>query len=177
MAGFPGEHGGDVLYVELSRVDLDIVLATQEGGEGLAETGAGKKVSLNQLWNRRHCTKFNGVSYPVQKGAAATYSKEGAKQVKERITYYLNNAEIIRTGLNKSGFETFGGINAPYIWLKTPNNIPSWDFFDKLLTEANVVGTPGAGFGKAGEGYFRLSAFGDQNSVKEAIKRITAISF
>lgn len=131
--------------------------------------------SLNQLWNRRHSTKFNGVSYPVQKAAEAVYSKEGKKQVKERIAYYLENAKIIRDGLNGINIETFGGINAPYIWLKTPENIKSWDFFDKLLIEANVVGTPGAGFGTAGEGYFRLSSFADKKNVIEAIERIKQI--
>jgi len=141
------------------------------------KTSEGKQVALNALWHRRHCTKFNGVSYPVQKAAEAVYSKEGRKQVKDIINYYMENAKMIREGLTAAGFEVFGGVNAPYIWLKTPNGMKSWDFFDKLLEEANVVGTPGSGFGAAGEGYFRLSAFGHKENVKEAIKRIKELKF
>lgn len=129
-------------------------------------------MAINPLWNRRHTTKFNGVSYPIQRGAEACYSSEGKKQIQEQIHYYLNNAKLIREGLKKIGIEVYGGVNAPYIWLKTPKGIDSWSFFDKLLNEANVVGTPGAGFGPSGEGYFRLSAFGFKEKVEEAIQRI-----
>ena len=135
-------------------------------------TKTGEKVSLNGLWNRRMTTKFNGVSYVVQKAAEATYSEEGRKQILENIKYYQENARIIKDGLKEAGFEVYGGINSPYIWLKTPNNMKSWDFFDKLLQEANVVGTPGSGFGPSGEGYFRITAFGTKENSKEAIKRI-----
>lgn len=129
-------------------------------------------VLLNQLWNRRQCTKFNGVSYIIQRGAEATYSKEGKKAIKKNITYYQENANIIKEGLESVGIKSYGGINAPYIWMKVPNNMKSWDFFDILLKDANVVGTPGVGFGPSGEGYFRLTAFGDRENTKEAIERI-----
>ena len=140
-------------------------------------TKDGEKVSLNKLWNRRTTTKFNGVSYVVQRAAEATYSKEGRKQILENIEYYRENAKIIKNGLQEAGFEVFGGINSPYIWLKTPNNMKSWEFFDKLLEKANVVGTPGSGFGPSGEGYFRLTAFGTQENSIEAIKRIKEIEW
>ena len=140
-------------------------------------TKEGEKVSLNKLWNRRTTTKFNGVSYVVQRAAEATYSEEGRKQILENIKYYQDNAKIIKEGLQETGFEVFGGVNSPYIWLKTPNNMKSWDFFDKLLEEANVVGTPGSGFGPSGEGYFRLTAFGTQENSIEAIKRIKEIKW
>lgn len=140
--------------------------------ELLADTGNGEKASLNKLWNRRQSTKFNGVSYPVQKAAAAVYSDEGWAQVKEIIDYYMENARLIREGLQAAGITVYGGINAPYIWLKTPAGQSSWDFFDKLLSECHVVGTPGSGFGPSGEGYYRLSAFGDRANVIEAITRI-----
>ena len=140
-------------------------------------TKEGEKVSLNKLWNRRTTTKFNGVSYIVQRAAEATYSEEGRKQILENIKYYQDNAKIIKKGLQEAGFEVFGGVNSPYIWLKTPNNMKSWEFFDKLLEEANVVGTPGSGFGPSGEGYFRLTAFGTQENSIEAIKRIKEIKW
>ena len=140
-------------------------------------TKNGEKVSLNKLWNRRTTTKFNGVSYVVQRAAEATYSEDGRKQILENIKYYQDNAKIIKNGLQEAGFEVFGGVNSPYIWLKTPNNMKSWDFFDKLLEEANVVGTPGSGFGPSGEGYFRLTAFGTQENSIEAIKRIKEIKW
>lgn len=130
----------------------------------------GEKISLHKLWLRRQTTKFNGTAYIIQRGAAAVYSEEGKRQVKETIDYYMENAKIIREGLQKAGFSAYGGVNSPYIWLKTP--IPSWEFFDKLLHEAEVVGTPGAGFGVCGENYFRLTAFGDRENTVEAIKRI-----
>lgn len=132
----------------------------------------GEAHSLNKLWLRRQATKFNGVSYPVQAAAAAIYTEEGKKQVKETIDYYMENARIIREGLEKAGYKVFGGINAPYIWMKTPDNMGSWEFFDKLMKDANVVGTPGAGFGANGEGYFRLTAFGTRENTEKAIERI-----
>ncbi len=135
-------------------------------------TKDGKIVELNQLWNRRHGTKFNGVSYPIQRAAEAVYSEEGQKQIKENIAYYMNNAKIIKEGLQDAGFTVYGGTNAPYIWLKVPDGLTSWEFFDKLLCEANVVGTPGVGFGPSGEGYFRLTAFGTKENTIEAIERI-----
>ncbi|GAB4275603.1 MAG: LL-diaminopimelate aminotransferase [Deferrisomatales bacterium] len=137
-----------------------------------ARTAGGERVALNPLWNRRQSTKFNGVSYPVQRAAAAVYSDEGWAQVQEVIAYYMDNARIIREGLHAAGITCYGGVNAPYIWLKTPGGLSSWEFFDKLLTECHVVGTPGSGFGPSGEGYFRLSAFGDRESVEEAVERI-----
>ena len=135
-------------------------------------TKEGKTVEFNKLWNRRHTTKFNGNAYIIQRGAAAIYTPDGQKQVKELVGYYMENARIIREGLEAAGIEAYGGVNAPYIWLKTPNNMPSWDFFDKLLTEVNIVGTPGAGFGPCGEGYFRLTAFGDRENTLRAVERI-----
>lgn len=140
----------------------------------MATTASGEKVALNRLWNRRQCTKFNGVSYPVQRAAAAVYSVEGWVQVKETIDFYMENARLIRQGLGEAGITCFGGVNAPYIWLKTPGGMASWEFFDKLLTECHVVGTPGSGFGPSGEGYFRLSAFGERDNVIEAITRFRA---
>jgi len=137
-----------------------------------AKTAGGESVSLNKLWNRRQSTKFNGVSYPVQKAAAAVYSEKGWAQVSETIDYYMENARIIREGLEAAGLTVYGGVNAPYIWLKTPGGMSSWEFFDKLLSECHVVGTPGSGFGPSGEGYYRLSAFGDRNQVLEAVERI-----
>ncbi|WP_061238535.1 LL-diaminopimelate aminotransferase, partial [Leptospira interrogans] len=139
------------------------------------KTRSGEEVSLNSLWNRRHTTKFNGVSYVTQKGAEACYSPQGKKEIQTSIAYYMANASKIRDGLKKAGYEVFGGVNAPYIWLKTSDNLSSWDFFDKLLNKAQVVGTPGSGFGPAGEGYFRLSAFGKKEDVEEAIARITSL--
>lgn len=129
-------------------------------------------VSLNSLWNRRQCTKFNGVPYITQRGAEAIYTEEGQKQIKENIEYYRENARIIREGLEKAGYTVYGGINAPYIWLKVPDGLTSWEFFDKLLEEKNIVGTPGSGFGPSGEGYFRLTAFGSRESTIEAMERI-----
>lgn len=133
---------------------------------------AGAAHSVKALWLRRHTTKFNGVSYPVQRAAAAAYSAEGKKEVEEVVSYYMENARIMRESLSAAGYEVFGGINAPYIWVKTKNKMSSWDFFDKCLKEAHVVGTPGSGFGPAGEGYFRFSAFADRNNTIEAMERI-----
>ena len=137
-----------------------------------ALTAGGEQVGLNKLWNRRQSTKFNGVSYPVQRAAAAVYSEEGWSQVQETISFYMENARLILAGLKAAGITCYGGVNAPYIWLKTPGGLASWDFFDKLLNECHVVGTPGSGFGPSGEGYFRLSAFGSRENVQEAVRRI-----
>ncbi|TAF56650.1 MAG: LL-diaminopimelate aminotransferase [Oscillatoriales cyanobacterium] len=138
-----------------------------------AKAADGSDVELWKLWNRRQCTKFNGVSYIVQRGAEAVYSEAGQAQIKELIAFYLENAAIVREQLTAAGLEVFGGINAPYVWVKAPNGLSSWDFFDKLLHTCNVVGTPGSGFGAAGEGYFRISAFNSRDNVVEAMKRIT----
>lgn len=135
-------------------------------------SSTGEKVELNKLWNRRTCTKFNGTSYIVQRAAEAVYSEKGKKEIKENIDYYLNNATIIKNGLEEADFKVFGGINAPYIWLKTPNEMNSWDFFDVLLEKVGVIGTPGVGFGPSGEGYFRLTAFGTKENTIKAIERI-----
>jgi LL-diaminopimelate aminotransferase len=133
----------------------------------------GTEVELWKLWNRRQSTKFNGVSYIVQRGAEAVYSTEGKAQTKALIDFYMENAKIIREQLTAAGIKVYGGVNAPYVWVKTPNGLSSWDFFDKLLQSCNVVGTPGSGFGAAGEGYFRISAFNSRENVNEAMKRIT----
>ena len=127
---------------------------------------------LNTMWNRRQTTKFNGVPYIVQRGAAAIYTPEGHKQIMENIAYYHNNAKIIRDGLTAAGLECFGGVDAPYIWLKTPDHMGSWDFFDLVLDKANVATTPGAGFGPSGEGYIRLTAFGETEATRQAVERI-----
>jgi len=138
----------------------------------MAYTENGEKVSLNRLWNRRQCTKFNGTSYVVQRAAEATYSPEGKKQVKALIEFYTENARIIREGLLKADYSIFGGVNAPYVWAKAPKGISSWEYFDFLLNEKNIVTTPGAGFGASGEGYVRFSAFGSREDTLEAMKRL-----
>jgi len=135
-------------------------------------TKDGEKVNFNKLWNRRTCTKFNGVSYITQRAAEATYTEEGKKQIKENIDSYMENAKIIKQGLEETGFTTYGGVNSPYVWLKVPEKMTSWEFFDKLLEEVNIVGTPGSGFGPHGEGYFRLTAFGTKENTIEAMERI-----
>jgi LL-diaminopimelate aminotransferase len=135
-------------------------------------SASGEPVSINSLWVRRQSTKFNGVAYVIQRAAAATYTGEGRKQVTALVDYYMENARIIREGLETAGLTVYGARNAPYIWVKTPGGLSSWDFFDKLLNEAHVVGTPGAGFGPSGEGYFRLTAFGARTSTEEAVDRI-----
>ena len=132
----------------------------------------GKRVQLNKLWNRRQCTKFNGTSYITQRGAEAIYTEQGQKQVKNTISYYMSNAKQMKSMFETLGIDVYGGENAPYLWLKTPKNLSSWDFFDKMLYEANVVVTPGVGFGPSGEGFVRLTAFGDQENCLEAMKRI-----
>ncbi len=137
----------------------------------------GNEVEINPLWNRRQTTKFNGASYPVQKAAEATFSPEGQKQIEEIIEYYMENAQIIRESLTDIGLDVYGGVSSPYIWVKTPNNMDSWDFFDLLLNEANVIGTPGSGFGPSGEGYLRLTAFNTLENTKEAMDRISKLEF
>ena len=132
-------------------------------------------VSLHQMWARRHGTKFNGAPYIVQRAGEAVYSEAGKAQLKEQVAYYMKNAAAIKGGLQDAGFEVFGGVNAPYIWLKTPDQMTSWEFFDYLLEKANVVGTPGSGFGPSGEGYFRLTAFGTYENTLAALERIKAL--
>lgn len=132
----------------------------------------GEKVEIWGLWNRRQCTKFNGVSYIVQRAAEAVYSSEGAAEVKALVAFYMGNAAIIRNALSAAGLQVYGGEQAPYVWIKTPEGLDSWGFFDNLLSGANVVGTPGSGFGAAGEGYFRLSAFNSRANVEEAMARL-----
>jgi LL-diaminopimelate aminotransferase len=138
----------------------------------MGKTSTGETQSVHSLWNRRHSTKFNGVSYPVQRGAEAVYSEAGKSQIKDLIAFYMNNAKLLREGLADVGFEVYGGEHAPYVWLKTPNGVSSWDFFDELLSKSHIVGTPGSGFGAAGEGYFRLSAFNSLENTQEALQRI-----
>jgi LL-diaminopimelate aminotransferase len=133
---------------------------------------SGETASLHALWFRRQSTKFNGAPYVVQRAAAAAYGDEGRKQVRAAVDFYMENARIIRDGLRAAGFRVFGGENAPYIWVKTPPGLGSWDLFDRLLTEAHVVGTPGVGFGPSGEGYFRFTAFGRRDQTEEAVERI-----
>ncbi|MEM1107201.1 MAG: LL-diaminopimelate aminotransferase [Planctomycetota bacterium] len=135
---------------------------------------SGGDVEMHGLWNRRQSTKFNGVSYIVQRGAEAAYSEDGKAQIAELVYFYMENARLIREALTEAGMTVYGGVNAPYVWVKTPDGASSWDFFDQLLQEANVVGTPGSGFGAAGEGYFRISAFNSRENVEEAMRRIGA---
>ncbi|MEG1473347.1 MAG: LL-diaminopimelate aminotransferase [Christensenella sp.] len=144
--------------------------------ELMGQGANGEKVNVNAMWLRRHTTKFNGVSYIVQRGAAAIYTAEGKEQINETIGGYLQNAQIISDGLAKIGIAAYGGKNSPYVWLKTPNNMKSWEFFDKLLNEAHVVGTPGSGFGSAGEGYFRLTAFNTKENTEKAIARLAQLN-
>ena len=132
-------------------------------------------VMLHSLWARRHGTKYNGAPYIVQKAGAAVYTEAGKAQIKEQIAYYQKNARTIYEGLKNAGYTVSGAVNSPYVWLKTPDNMTSWEFFDFLLEKANVVGTPGSGFGPSGEGYFRLTAFGSYENTLEAIKRIENI--
>ena len=132
----------------------------------------GEYVQLNQLWNRRQCTKFNGTAYIVQRAAEAIYSEEGKREVRETIDYYMTNARIMREALTEVGLKVYGGVDAPYIWLKTPEGVGSWEFFEQLLTQINVVSTPGVGFGPAGEGFIRLTAFGKREDCEEAMRRL-----
>lgn len=137
----------------------------------------GKEVSLNHLWNRRQCTKFNGASYISQRGAAAIFTPEGRRQVRQAVDYYLENARVLREGLLEAGLQVFGGVNAPYVWIKAPAGMSSWEFFNMLLEKCNVAGTPGSGFGPAGEGYFRLTAFNTLENTIEAVRRIKEARF
>lgn len=137
----------------------------------------GEDVQLTPLWNRRQSTKFNGVSYPVQRAAEAIYTPEGKKEIQEDLDYYVKNAQLIRQSLEDLGLDVYGGVDSPYIWVKTPNGIDSWEFFDILLNDANVVSTPGAGFGPSGEGYIRLTAFNTYEKTKEAMERIAQLEF
>lgn len=143
----------------------------------MAYTSAGEARPLHPLWFRRHTTKFNGVSYPVQKAAAAIYTPEGKKEVQETIGYYMNNARIMRDSLSALGFEVYGGVNAPYVWFNSGRGMKSWDLFDKLLHETNVVGTPGSGFGPSGEGYFRFSSFASHEDVVKAMDRLKGLTW
>ncbi len=155
-AGFTGIRCGyTVVPKELTAATLD-----------------GERIQLNKLWNRRQSTKFNGTSYITQKGAEAVFSPEGKEQIREIINYYMTNAKIMKEGLESIGLKVYGGENAPYLWVKTPDGISSWKFFDQMLYEAHVVGTPGVGFGPSGEGYIRLTAFGEREDCKEAMKRL-----
>lgn len=156
-AGFTGVRCGYTV------VPKELTAASMDGKE---------RYPLNPMWNRRQCTKFNGTSYITQRGAEAIYTAEGKAQVKATIDYYMENARIMREGLQSAGFKVYGGVNAPYIWLKTPDNTGSWRFFEQLLYEVNVVGTPGVGFGPSGEGYLRLTAFGEREDCIEAMRRI-----
>jgi LL-diaminopimelate aminotransferase len=138
-------------------------------------TTSGSEADIHKLWHRRQSTKFNSVSYIVQRGAEAVYTQAGNQQVRELVSFYLTNAKLIREGLSRAGYTVHGGVHAPYIWLQTPRGISSWDFFDQLLSRSHIVGTPGSGFGKSGEGYFRLSAFNSRDNVEEAIARIAKL--
>ena len=155
-AGFTGVRCGSTV------VPKDLTAATLEG----------ERIPLNRMWNRRQCTKFNGTSYITQRGAEAIYTPEGKKQVKAIIQYYMANARIMKEALESTGLKVFGGENAPYLWVKAPGEVSSWKFFEQMLYEANVVGTPGVGFGPSGEGYIRLTAFGERADCEEAMKRI-----
>jgi LL-diaminopimelate aminotransferase len=141
-----------------------------------AWTKDGQAIDVNPLWNRRHCTKFNGASFISQAAAAAVYTEQGKKQVRKVIDIYMSNASLIRKTLEKLGYEVYGGVNAPYLWLKTPKKMTGWEFFDYLLEKSNVVGTPGSGFGATGEGFFRLSAFGNPANVAEAMERFKKLN-
>lgn len=139
------------------------------------KTSTGEDQPIHPLWNRRHCTKFNGVYYPIQRAAEAVFTPEGQQQINELIQFYLTNAGLIREGLESAGITVYGGVNAPYVWLKTPGGAGSWDFFDQLLSKGHLVGTPGSGFGAAGEGYFRLSAFNSRENIEQAVERFQRV--
>lgn len=142
-----------------------------------AKTKTGERIALHPLWNRRQCTKFNGVPYIIQRGAEAVFSETGMKQVKDNIAFYLENARIIREGISSIGLTVFGGVDSPYLWIKTPNDMTSWDFFDLLLEQIHIVSTPGSGFGPCGEGYLRLTAFGSRENTVRAVDRIKSLRF
>jgi LL-diaminopimelate aminotransferase len=141
--------------------------------EARGRTAGGRAIGLNELWLRRQSTKYNGPPYIIQRAAAAVYTPEGRKQVRALVDYYMENAQIIRRGLASAGLTVYGGRNAPYVWLRTPAGLGSWEFFDKLVAEAHVIGTPGSGFGPSGDGYFRLTAFGTREETEEAVERIS----
>ena len=169
-------HGADTCAIELHSFSKNAGFT----GVRLGYTVIPKKleregVSLHSLWARRHSTKYNGAPYIVQRAGSAVYSEQGKTEVKALVDYYMENATYILNGLNKAGYTVSGGVNAPYIWLKTPGGMTSWGFFDHLLKDANVVGTPGSGFGPHGEGYFRLTAFGSHENTKEAVDRIVSM--
>ena len=153
-----------------TRCALTVVPKSLKG-----KTSTGEEKDIHSLWNRRQSTKFNGVSYIIQRGAEAAYSEAGKQQIKTLINFYLENANILSEGLKSVGIDIYGGVNAPYIWLKTPQGMKSWEFFDHLLEKAHLVGTPGSGFGASGEGYFRLSAFNSRANVEEAVTRLKAL--
>lgn len=153
-----------------TRCALTVVPKSLKG-----KTADGREKDIHSLWNRRQSTKFNGVSYIIQRGAEAAYSEAGQAQIKSLIEFYLANASILSEGLQSVGIDVYGGVNAPYIWLKTPQGMKSWDFFDHLLQKAHLVGTPGSGFGASGEGYFRLSAFNSRANVEEAVNRLKSL--
>lgn len=154
------------------RSKSEVFLKTQDLQESDLVLRSRQDVSLHGMWARRHGTKFNGAPYIIQRAGEAVYSEEGKAQLKEQVAYYMKNASVIKSGLQEAGYTVFGGVNAPYIWLKTPDQMNSWEFFDYLLANANVVGTPGSGFGPSGEGYFRLTAFGSYENTVAALERI-----
>jgi LL-diaminopimelate aminotransferase len=141
----------------------------------LARTGDGRKLPLHPLWHRRWSTKANSVSYPVQRGAEAVYTPEGKEQVRHLIDHYMGNARILREAAERAGLRVLGGVNAPYIWVETPSGLTSWEMFDRMLQELNMVITPGSGFGSCGEGFFRISAFNSRENAEEAARRLAAL--
>ena len=172
-AGFTGLRCAYTVVPKELQINLSEGKERNEGnGKEVKNEKNEKMISLNKLWNRRSTTKFNGVSYIIQRGAEAIYSEEGRKEIEQNIYYYKENAKIIKEGLKEAGITSYGGVDSPYIWMKTPNNMKSWDYFDILLNEYNIVGTPGVGFGPSGEGYFRLTAFGDREKTIEAMRRL-----
>ena len=162
----------DIVYLCYPNNPTGTTLTKSQLKKLTASTLTGERIPLNRLWNRRQCTKFNGTSYITQRAAEAIYTPAGKQQIKENIDYYMNNARTMKEGLEAAGLKVYGGVNAPYIWLKAPNGIGSWRFFEQMLYEANVVGTPGVGFGPSGEGYIRLTAFGNHEDCVEAMRRI-----
>lgn len=154
------------------RCAFTVVPKTVIGMAKPGPSGSGERVPLHKLWTRRHTTKFNSVAYIVQRGAEACYTPEGKQQIRKLVSFYLENARLLREGATSAGLKAYGGENGPYIWVRTPNNLTSWDAFDLLLKQANIVVTPGSGFGTSGEGYFRISAFNSRQNVEEAIRRI-----
>ena len=169
-------EGARTCAIELKSVSKNAgVTGTRLGYSVVPQDLKSDGVSLHSLWARRHGTKYNGAPYIIQRAGEAVYSDEGKAQLKQQVAYYMNNAKVIYEGLKDAGYTVSGGVNAPYIWLKTPDHMTSWEFFDYLLNNASVVGTPGSGFGPSGEGYFRLTAFGTYENTVEAINRIKAL--